>query len=197
MMKNTLIICILAGSNIANTTVLPAMIVRGLSSTIKPCAALVVCKNEAFKISPQERNKTLLQIEKKLNGRHMEWIHHIEILKSALQAAEKERGDIVSQLCWIKAAQVRVCSQPVDEQPKSPDDGKNLNALQQEENSIISKILSIKEITTNLYNPSPNGSFWNSQRCSEARVQYEMKLRELYRSLEEIRAYKKTLKGKE
>ena len=197
MMKYGLLLCVLAGSNIVSASVLPAIIVRGLASSIKSCTALVVCKNDGFKVSPQETRKALLQEEKRLNVCHMEWTHHIEILKSALQAIEKERGIVTEQLCWIKAAQDRARGQLEDTQSNSPYEDKDLDAIKKKEYEVIQSILSVREMVKSFYDHGPNGSFWNSQRCAEVRAHYVLREHELYRELDQIRAYKQTLEREE
>lgn len=204
MIKCGLIVSMVLGASISNTTMLPVLITRGLTPVVKACTALVLIpKSEGVNTPTQEVFRALLHEEKKLNGQHNEWTRHIEILKSAVQVAERERGEVTKQLCWVKAAQERMHSKLEDAQevnhatPKSPYEGKDLKTLQQEESAIINKIISIKEIVNDFSNPSNNGSFWHSSRRAEARGQYTLKLHESYRDLEELRRYKKTLETKE
>lgn len=194
IMKYIYIVVVLGSSNLLNASSLPAIVMMSAVPSIKSCMALTVLpQKEGLKLPVQEIRKALLQEEKNLNERHIEWSHQINILKAALCAAQEQREEVVKQLCWIKAAQARMRDEKEDAQGKSLYASKDLKTLLQEEHSIINRILTVQEIADSFNEYGSYSSFWNSQRCGQAKTQYEIKLRDLYRMLEELREYKQTL----
>lgn len=193
-MNHGLIICILAGSNTVSANVLPATIVRSLAPVIKSCTALVACKNDGFKISPQETLKALDGEEKRLHQEQLEWAKRVRSLTLTLDAAQKEMNGVAEQLRWIQTAQARVQGQIKDAQSKSPYEGNDLATVLAKEQGLINHIDFLKEKIASFSNPGANSSFWNPARCAEARAQNEKVLRQSYDKLAALQEYKKTLK---
>lgn len=193
MFKYASIMCFFAVSNLVNANILPVTVARRLLSA----SGSVAQRHDGFKLSQQEVLDALYQEKNKFIAERLECTEHINNLNLALQAAEKERNNIEDLLSWVHEAITRLESEPQSSSSKSVYEGKNLKELQHDENAIINQILSIKEVITDFSSPAPNGSFWNPLRRSEAIAQHEIKLGELYRKLEYIRACQKNLQDKE